>query len=362
MKPMSRVRSVVPIGILLAMAVLPLIAAADSSTVTYQGTLRQPTHIPIGDGDYAMTFSLWDAATAGNSLWTENHAAIPVREGMFSVQLGANTAFGTLFADHTDVWMEVTVDTGGGPEVYGPRMPFVSVPYAMHAAHAADADTAANATHAVAADSATNANHAATADSATNATNATNAGDAARLGGQLPAFYAPASHTHNASAIVSGTLSTDRYSAYADLSAESKIGTGSTQVAAGNHNHANLPWFWGWAGGETSGTKTISTGGGLSIGNTGTALVAPVAGFYLVHLRQLTQTGAPAIYYHLLLNGGTQCYAYVPGNHMHDAIIERLVWMNAGDTISFAITSGPANYCWGGAGSPHTTISMHLVG
>ncbi len=362
MKPISVVRSTVPIGILLAMAVIPLISAANSSTVTYQGTLRQPTHIPIGNGDYAMTFSLWDAETAGNSLWTESQAAVPVREGMFSVQLGSNTAFGTLFNANDDIWMEVTADTGGGPEVYGPRMPFTSVPYALHAAHAAAADTADNATHAATADSATTATHATTADSATTAANATNAGDAARLNGQLPAFYAPASHTHNASAIVSGTLSTDRYSAYADLSAEGKIGTGSTQVAAGNHNHANLPWFWGWAGRETSGTKTISTGGGLNIGNTGTALVAPVAGFYLVHLRQLTQTGGAAIYYHLLLNGGTQCYAYVPGNHMHDAIIERLVWMNAGDSISFAITSGPANYCWGGAGSPHTTISMHLVG
>ena len=222
----------------------------------------------------------------------------------------------------------------------------------MHAAHAAAADTADSATHAATADSATNATHAAAADNATTATNATNAGDAARLNGQLPAVYAPASHTHNASAIVSGTLSTDRYSAYSDLSAESKIGTGSTQVAAGNHNHANLPWFWGWAGGETSGTKTISTGGALSIGNTGTALVAPVAGFYLVHYRQLYQTVAPAIYVHMLHNGGTLCYAYVPGNHMHDAIIERLVWMNAGDTISFVVTSGPANNSWGGAGSP----------
>lgn len=350
------------IGILAAAVFLPSAVLADSTAVTYQGTLRQPTHIPIGDGDYAMTFALWDAASGGNNLWTENHAAVPVREGMFSVLLGSNTAFGTVFTANDNVWMEVTVDAGGGPEVYGPRMPFASVPYAMHAAHAAAADTADSATHATTADSATTATHATTADSATTAANATNAGNAARLNGQLPAFYAPASHTHNASAIVSGTLSTDRYSAYSDLSAESKIGTGSTQVAAGNHNHANLPWFWGWAGGETSGTKTISTGGALSIGNTGTALVAPVAGFYLVHLRQLTQTAAPAIYYHMLLNGGTLCYAYVPGNHMHDAIIERLVWMNAGDTISFAITSGPANNCWGGAGSPHTTISMHLVG
>lgn len=348
------------IGILAAAVFLPSAVLADSSTVTYQGTLRQPTHIPIGDGDYAMTFALWDAETAGNNLWTENHAAVPVREGMFSVLLGSNTAFGTVFTANADVWMEVTVDTGGGPEVYGPRMPFASVPYALHAAHAAAADTADSAAHAATADSATTATHATTADSATTAANATTAGDAARLNGQLPAFYAPASHTHNASAIVSGTLSTDRYSAYADLSAESKIGPGSTQVAAGNHNHANLPWFWGWAGAELSGTKTIATGGGLSIGNTGTALVAPVAGFYLVHYRQLYSTAAPAIYVNMLHNGGLLCYAYVPGNHMHDAIIERLVYMNAGDTISFSIGAGPASNSWTGNG--HSTISMHLVG
>lgn len=37
--------------------------------------------------------------------------------------------------------------------------------------------------------------------------------------------------------ITSGTLSTDRFSAYADLVAESKIGTGADQVAAGSHSH-----------------------------------------------------------------------------------------------------------------------------
>lgn len=49
--------------------------------------------------------------------------------------------------------------------------------------------------------------------------------------------FASANHTHDASDIVSGTLSTDRFSAYSDLVAENKIGTGSDQVAAGNHIH-----------------------------------------------------------------------------------------------------------------------------
>lgn len=51
---------------------------------------------------------------------------------------------------------------------------------------------------------------------------------------------AAASHNHSASDITSGTLSTDRYSAYADLTAESKVGTGSDQVAAGNHGHSGI--------------------------------------------------------------------------------------------------------------------------
>lgn len=42
----------------------------------------------------------------------------------------------------------------------------------------------------------------------------------------------------SASNISSGTLGDARFSAYSDLSTESKIGTGGTQVSAGDHNHA----------------------------------------------------------------------------------------------------------------------------
>ncbi len=43
----------------------------------------------------------------------------------------------------------------------------------------------------------------------------------------------------------SGTLSTDRYSAIADLTAESKIGAAAGQVAAGDHTHAIYGDVWG---------------------------------------------------------------------------------------------------------------------
>lgn len=52
--------------------------------------------------------------------------------------------------------------------------------------------------------------------------------------------FAAAAHTHAAADVVSGTLSTGRFSAYDDLTAESKIGAGATQVAAGDHNHSGV--------------------------------------------------------------------------------------------------------------------------
>lgn len=46
--------------------------------------------------------------------------------------------------------------------------------------------------------------------------------------------------TVNADSINAGTVSTSRFSAYNDLVAESKVGAGSTQVSAGNHQHSGV--------------------------------------------------------------------------------------------------------------------------
>ncbi|MCO4746601.1 MAG: hypothetical protein KC912_17535 [Proteobacteria bacterium] len=54
--------------------------------------------------------------------------------------------------------------------------------------------------------------------------------NAATLEGQAGAYYLSANN-------LTGTVGAGLFSAYADLAAESKIGTGGTQVAAGNHTH-----------------------------------------------------------------------------------------------------------------------------
>jgi hypothetical protein len=165
------------IAVLLLIAlVAPLTAEADSSTVSYQGLLRNADGSSVADANYAMEFSIWDAATAGTQLWLETHALVPVKDGAFSVPLGASAALGTLFADHSALWLQIAVNTGPGIEVYDPRVPLTSVPYAKKADQATSATNATN---------------------ATNAVNATNAGNADTVDSKHASDLALSTHTHN---------------------------------------------------------------------------------------------------------------------------------------------------------------------
>ena len=158
------------LGVTVALAALSIAAVADSSTVSYQGSLRNADGTSVPDGNYAMVFSIWDALTDGAQLWSEAHATVPVKDGAFSVLLGETMPLGPLFADHGALWLQMAVDTGTGPEVYDPRLPFAGVPYAKQAENATNATNAANATNAVNADT---------------------------VDGQHAAAFSPSGHGHN---------------------------------------------------------------------------------------------------------------------------------------------------------------------
>lgn len=70
-------------------------------------------------------------------------------------------------------------------------------------------------------------------------------------------------HAHAATDITSGTLSTSRYSAYSDLTAENKIGTGASQVSAGDHLHTGL--YLPLSGGTLTGDLSISKSGAATL-------------------------------------------------------------------------------------------------
>jgi microcystin-dependent protein len=115
----------------------PQMAVTIPSTIGFEGFLvDESTGDPL-DGTYAITFSMYSAATGGSLIWTETLDAVAVTDGLYAVELGASVPFGASAFDGAR-WVGVTV--GDGIEMT-PRTKISSVPFALNAESANDADT-----------------------------------------------------------------------------------------------------------------------------------------------------------------------------------------------------------------------------
>ena len=110
----------------------PLVATQSTpgpsaTTVNYQGRLADNAGTPL-DGAYGMSFALYDAASAGNLVWgPEDHPAVPVSDGLFSVGLGSRTTGGIPTTTwNGDRYLKIAV----GGETLEPRELIRSVPIA----------------------------------------------------------------------------------------------------------------------------------------------------------------------------------------------------------------------------------------
>lgn len=113
-------------------------AWAGPQILSYQAVLQKSAGSPVADGTYLMRFTFFDAAGGNTPLWTETHASVQVTGGMFSVSLGADTPFGSLFSAHSDLWLEVAVDINKNGsidfwEAYDPRQQLAASAWAMEA-------------------------------------------------------------------------------------------------------------------------------------------------------------------------------------------------------------------------------------
>ncbi len=109
--------------------------------ISYQGLLSDSSGNPIS-GAVNLTFRLYPTETGGSPSWTEAHSSVNVSQGIFTVQLGSETAFaGGLFS--TPLWLSSQVATDAE---MSPRQPLSAVPYAHKAkdAETLDGETAAN--------------------------------------------------------------------------------------------------------------------------------------------------------------------------------------------------------------------------
>lgn len=92
------------------------------TTINYQGALKDASGNNVPNGNYTLTFNIYNTSSGGTALWTETKL-VNVEDGIFSTLLGSLTAI-TLPFDAA-YWLGVVV---GGTE-FSPRIAFSSVPY-----------------------------------------------------------------------------------------------------------------------------------------------------------------------------------------------------------------------------------------
>jgi hypothetical protein len=130
------------ISIVFGFAALALYAQAAQTSFTYQGRLSSGAS--PANGQYEMTFTLFDALTNGTVKGSQTIAPVPVTNGLLTVLLD----FGSNAIAGAPRWLEIAVTVFGSDQpvsVLQPRQPITATPYALHAINAANLMNSENA-------------------------------------------------------------------------------------------------------------------------------------------------------------------------------------------------------------------------
>ena len=114
---------------------------AQGTAFAYQGALNQNGSAFTGSAEFQPT--LWDAASAGNQVASNNPVSVvvSVTNGLFVLPLDFADSF-----PGSDRWLQLQVRTDIGPfTTLSPRQKLTPTPYAVHSANAATATVAASA-------------------------------------------------------------------------------------------------------------------------------------------------------------------------------------------------------------------------
>jgi hypothetical protein len=113
-----------------------IVVAEIPNAINYQGRLTNADGSPVADGNYEVTFAIYDQAIEGTELWSCPPQNVSISKGLFTYQLGSDTTFPNgLFESDTLRWLGIEV----GGEQITPRTKLTSVAYAYHSL---SADTA----------------------------------------------------------------------------------------------------------------------------------------------------------------------------------------------------------------------------
>jgi len=111
----------------LAMMIMMPVRAAPPATIHYQGSLANAAGTPI-NGNVAMTFRLYGAASGGAALFSETQPSVSVVSGLFNVQIGAQAPINLPF--DAPYWLTIAVNAD---VEMSPRQPLAASAYAFRA-------------------------------------------------------------------------------------------------------------------------------------------------------------------------------------------------------------------------------------
>ncbi len=119
-------KTIVMTLLLVMMAVA--VSAQPPETMNYQGALTDAGGLAVPDGNYNLTFRIYDQAAGGAALWSEAHNTT-VTGTIFSVILGSANPLSLPFDEQ--YWLSIQVSLEAE---MSPRTPLTSVPYALNIA------------------------------------------------------------------------------------------------------------------------------------------------------------------------------------------------------------------------------------
>lgn len=123
---MKKISTLSILALLLGMFTLSSPALLAQATLSVQGVLTKSDGTAIDDGEYAITFRLWNAQSGGSTVHSETLSSVETIGGVYSVVLGLQTPINAAF----DMPYYLGVSVGGGAELT-PRPRLTHAPYAL---------------------------------------------------------------------------------------------------------------------------------------------------------------------------------------------------------------------------------------
>jgi hypothetical protein len=118
----------------------PFLLAQVPRTISYQGVLTDTSGIPKPNGNYSLTFRLYNVSSGGAALWEENKS-VQTKKGVFSVLLGETTPIPASLNFDQQYWLGIQL---GSNQEMAPRTKLASVPYSLNSVHSDTADYVKN--------------------------------------------------------------------------------------------------------------------------------------------------------------------------------------------------------------------------